>query len=196
MVTVSIIMVVVVFVCAGLICRFGNRTGFSAGVTVTLALWGAPFVLLPSYANALFVICGLIGSIVFGLLGVCAWWRLRRGDAQRAWFWLVGGAFAAAPAVALGSYWLTLFLASAAFTGSAQDPSEASGLVRQLGQFPAAMDPRIQSNSGQPMPAEQRRETIYVRLRALADAAVPALQRGLTDADVQVRRKCGALPRF
>ena len=87
------------------------------------------------------------------------------------------------------SSWLTLLLlASAMIAGSAQDTSEASGLVLQLGQFPAALDPRIQSNTGQRMPVEQRREAIYVRLRALAEAAVPALQRGLTDTDVQVRR--------
>ncbi len=86
------------------------------------------------------------------------------------------------------SSWLTLFVASAIVAGSAQDASEAFALVRQLGQFPAAIDPRIQSGTGQRMPAEQRRETIYVRLRALADAAVPALQDGLTDTDVQIRR--------
>jgi HEAT repeat protein len=85
--------------------------------------------------------------------------------------------------------WLTLFLlASTMVAGSPQDASEASGLVRQLGQFPAALAPTIQSNTGQPMPAEQRREAIYLRLRVLAEAAVPALQSGLTDTDVQLRR--------
>jgi HEAT repeat protein len=87
-----------------------------------------------------------------------------------------------------GSGRLALFLAAAVVAVGGQDASDALGLVRQLGQFPAAMDPRIQKNTGQRMPAEQRREAVYVRLRALAESAVPALQRGLMDADVQVRR--------
>ena len=72
--------------------------------------------------------------------------------------------------------------------GPAQDSSEAALLVGQLAQFPAAIDPRVQGNTGLPMPAEQRREAVFVKLRALGDAAVPALQRGLRNADVQVRR--------
>jgi HEAT repeat protein len=84
--------------------------------------------------------------------------------------------------------WTTLCLVSAVVVASAQEPSEASGLVRQLGQFPAAIDGRISKNTGQQLPAEQRRESIYIRLRTLAETAVPALQRGLADPDVQVRR--------
>jgi HEAT repeat protein len=87
-----------------------------------------------------------------------------------------------------GSLCVALFLAAAVAAGVAQDASEAPALVRQLGQFRAAIDPRIQGNTGQRMPAELQREAVYIRLRALADSAVPALQRGLTDADVQVRR--------
>lgn len=56
-------------------------------------------------------------------------------------------------------------------------------LVRLLGQFPAEIDPRVSRS-----PAEQEREAVYVRLRTLGAAAVPALRRGMTDADVQVRR--------
>ena len=85
-------------------------------------------------------------------------------------------------------WWTTLCLVSAVVVGSAQEASEASALVRQLGQFPASIDGRIQSNTGQPMPVEQRRDRIYIRLRMLAETAVPALQRGLTDPDVQVRK--------
>jgi HEAT repeat protein len=70
-------------------------------------------------------------------------------------------------------------------TQPSQDPSE---LVQQLGQFPAAIDPRIQSSTGTRSPAEQQREALYKRLRALGVSAVPALQRGLTDSDVQLRR--------
>ena len=84
--------------------------------------------------------------------------------------------------------WATLCLVSTVVVGSAQEASEASALVRQLGQFPAAIDNRISKGTGQKPPAEQRRERIYLRLRTLADTALPALQRGLTDPDVQVRR--------
>jgi HEAT repeat protein len=73
-------------------------------------------------------------------------------------------------------------------TQSAQTASDVSELVRQLGQFPAAIDPRIQSNTGQRMPVEQQREAIYVRLRAFGASAVTALQRGMADPDVQIRR--------
>ena len=86
------------------------------------------------------------------------------------------------------SFGLALMLTSAVGAGSAQVESEASGLVRQLGQFPAEIDGRIQKPMGGPTPIEQRREAIYVRLRALDAAAVPALQRGLSHTDVQVRR--------
>jgi HEAT repeat protein len=79
-------------------------------------------------------------------------------------------------------------LISTVLVGSARDIRDASDLVRQLAQFPAAIDARIQSDSGLPMPTEQRRADIYTRLLALADRATPALQSGLTDADVQVRR--------
>jgi hypothetical protein len=77
---------------------------------------------------------------------------------------------------------------SAVPTGYAQRPQDASELVQQLGQFAAAIDPRIQSDPGDRTPIEQRREQLYKRLRALGVAAVPSLQRGLSDADVQVRR--------
>jgi HEAT repeat protein len=81
-----------------------------------------------------------------------------------------------------------LALISHAAAPSAQLPADASGLVRQLGQFPAAIDPRIQSNTGHRMPIEQQRQALYVRLRALGALALPALRRGLGDSDVQVRR--------
>ena len=79
---------------------------------------------------------------------------------------------------------IALVTALASLAGSAQDASEATALVHELGQFQAEIDGRIQKPTGQPMPVEQRREAIYVKLRALGGAAVPALQRGLTDTDV------------
>ena len=81
---------------------------------------------------------------------------------------------------------LVLALASAAC--SAQEAREAPVLVQELGQFQAEIDVRIQGSTGQPMPVEQRREALYLKLRAMDEAAIPALQRGLTHPDVHVRR--------
>ena len=72
--------------------------------------------------------------------------------------------------------------------GYALTSQEASELVRELGQFAAAIDPGFRSDTGERVPAEQRREALYKRLRTLGGAAVPALRSGLSDADVQVRR--------
>ncbi len=86
---------------------------------------------------------------------------------------------------------LVVVLAAAAVSMSAQSeqgPSDPSALVQQLGGFPAAIDARIQKPGGQPMPVEQQREAIYIRLRALGASAIPALQGGLVDADVGLRR--------
>jgi HEAT repeat protein len=83
---------------------------------------------------------------------------------------------------------LALVLALASAACSAQEAPEAAVLVHELGQFQAEIDGRIDKRTGQSMPVEQRREAIYVKLRALGGAAIPALQRGLTDTDVQVRR--------
>lgn len=83
---------------------------------------------------------------------------------------------------------LLVLLTVSLATPSAQDAGEPARLVRQLGQFPAALDPRLDKRTGGLSDVEQRREAIYIRLRALADAAVPALQRGLADENVRVRR--------
>lgn len=71
---------------------------------------------------------------------------------------------------------------------SAQVPRDAAELVRQLGQFRAAITPGVQGNTGKPVPAEQQRAALYIRLRALGASAIPALRLGLADADVQIRR--------
>jgi hypothetical protein len=96
------------------------------------------------------------------------------------------------------SFSVAVALISAVLAVSAQDVGDASELIRQLAEFPAAIDARIQSNTGSVgrpfsppvllMPAEQQRADIYAKLLALADRAQPALQSGLTGADVQVRR--------
>jgi HEAT repeat protein len=81
---------------------------------------------------------------------------------------------------------LVLALASAAC--SAPQAREAPVLVHALGEFPAELDGRIQGSTGQRTPVEQRREALYVELRRLGDAAIPALRSGLADPDVHVRR--------
>ena len=83
---------------------------------------------------------------------------------------------------------VALAVTSPVSTRPAQILPEPSELIHQLGQFPAAIDPRIQGSTGMRPPAEQQREVLYKQLRALATAAVPALQSGPRDSDVQVRR--------
>jgi HEAT repeat protein len=80
--------------------------------------------------------------------------------------------------------WLLLSLTGPA---SAQDGSEAHVLVGQLGRFPAAIEGRVSSRASSTS-VEQRRAALYVALRNLGGAAIPALQQGLRDPDVQVRR--------
>jgi HEAT repeat protein len=60
-------------------------------------------------------------------------------------------------------------------------------LVRELGEFPAAIGAFINGH-GQIPAIEQRREETYRELRRMGPAAVPALTQGLTDDDVRVRR--------
>ena len=64
---------------------------------------------------------------------------------------------------------------------SAQD--EADRLVRQLRDFPAALQPE-----GRLTATEQNRRELYAKLRDLGDQALPALTRGLVDPEVQLRR--------
>jgi HEAT repeat protein len=66
-------------------------------------------------------------------------------------------------------------------------PLSADDLVAELRQFRAGL-PAIARSDGTPDPVEQRRSTIYDRLWTLGPAAVPALNRGLADPDVQIRR--------
>lgn len=68
-----------------------------------------------------------------------------------------------------------------------EQPNSADDLVRQLRAFPAAL-PAIARSDGSIDPVEQRRQELYARIRALGQRALPALARGLTNSDVQVRR--------
>jgi hypothetical protein len=63
----------------------------------------------------------------------------------------------------------------------------ADSLVQQLREFPASL-PGIARSDGSIDPVEQRREKVWAGLRALEQDALPALARGLSDSDVQVRR--------
>lgn len=65
-----------------------------------------------------------------------------------------------------------------------QSPEE---LVQALSQFPAAL-PGVAPSTGVHTPLEQRRREVYDQLWSLGSPALPALCRGLSDPDVQVRR--------
>jgi hypothetical protein len=106
-VTTLIALLVVAAVYAGLTWRLQSTPAFLAGVAITLGLWAAPFVLPSSYANVLYLLLGVIGSIFFGLLGVARWWRSRKSDGGQAWLWLAGGVLAAGPAIVLVIYQLS-----------------------------------------------------------------------------------------
>jgi len=66
-------------------------------------------------------------------------------------------------------------------------PQSAAELVQSLRQFPAAI-PGVAPSNGVLPPSERLRREIYDRLWSLGSVAVPALCRGLSDPDVQVRR--------
>jgi hypothetical protein len=105
LVTVGTFIVVAAAIYAGLAYYLGSKPAFFGGVAVTLAFWGAPFVLPPSYANALYVLLGSIGSAAFGLIGIVAWWRSRELDGGPHWSWFVGSALVAVvPAALMGFY--------------------------------------------------------------------------------------------
>ena len=79
---------------------------------------------------------------------------------------------------------------SASISGHAQFVSpitsdRAAELVQELREFPAAI-PGVARN--RPDVREERRRAVYDELWTLGAAAFPALIRGLTDPDVQVRR--------
>jgi HEAT repeat protein len=75
---------------------------------------------------------------------------------------------------------------------SPSDPVTSGGgadaLVQELREFHAGIGPEI-SSDGRPIPEEVQRHRVYEQLRDLGSKVVlPALTRGLTDPDVQVRR--------
>jgi hypothetical protein len=107
MFTLGIAIVAAAAIFAGLTYYLRSSTAFLLGVAVTLGLWGAPFVLQPSYANALYILLGMIGSSAFGLIGIAAWWRSRKLAGGPHWFWLVGSALVTVlPAALVGLYQL------------------------------------------------------------------------------------------
>jgi HEAT repeat protein len=61
--------------------------------------------------------------------------------------------------------------------------SRAEELVRELRQFPAALQP-----AGRTTALEERRTRVFQELRMLGPASLPALIAGLADPDVQIRR--------
>lgn len=67
------------------------------------------------------------------------------------------------------------------------DRGQPDQLVQQLRDFPAALGPETRSD-GSSIPQEAQRRRLYAQLRDFGAQALPALGRGLTDPDVQVRR--------
>jgi hypothetical protein len=65
--------------------------------------------------------------------------------------------------------------------------AHADELVQQLRELPTPL-PGIAPGNGQIPPIEQRRRQLYRDIRQLGTDALPALQRGLRDNDVQIRR--------
>ena len=78
-------------------------------------------------------------------------------------------------------------LITIACTESAASPQSADDLVAELREFQAGL-PGIARSDGTPDPTEERRRAIYDRLWTLGPEAIPALNRGLADPDVQIRR--------
>ena len=65
--------------------------------------------------------------------------------------------------------------------------ARADELVQQLRELPTPL-PGLAPGNGQIPPIEQRRRQLYREIRQLGADALPALQRGLRDNDVQIRR--------
>jgi|GEM_PF-1917755 len=99
MVTLGVALVLAAAIYAGLTWRLASRPAFFAGVAITLALWAAAVWLPPSYSNVLWLLLGLVGSLVFGLTGLLAWWRVRAAGGTTQWPWLGGSALAVAPVI-------------------------------------------------------------------------------------------------
>jgi len=106
MVTFGVVIVLVVGIYAGLTWQLASRSAYLVGVAITLAFWAAAFGLPPAYSNALWFLLGLVGSVVFGLTGPLAWWRVRAEGRTTQWPWLVGSALAIAPVILYGFLYL------------------------------------------------------------------------------------------
>jgi len=76
---------------------------------------------------------------------------------------------------------------------NASDP--AAVLVQELRQFPAGL-PATGRSDGRPDPTEERRHRVYEELWTLGLTAIPALNEGLADPDVQVRRNVALFLNF
>jgi HEAT repeats len=70
---------------------------------------------------------------------------------------------------------------------SSSEQSRADELVMQLRELPTAL-PGVAPSNGITPPIELRRQALYSELRQLGSDALPALARGLSNPDVQIRR--------
>jgi len=80
-----------------------------------------------------------------------------------------------------------LLVSVSAHSQSAQTGLSAEQLVAELRQFRAEL-PAGAPSTGVPDPMEQKRRSLYDQLWKLGLAALPALNHGLADPDVQIRR--------
>ena len=80
-----------------------------------------------------------------------------------------------------------LVIAVQAGAQGAPEQREAAALVEELRVIPTPLPPTGRSD-GKTIPAEQRRETIYNRLRELGSYAAIALESALHDPEVRMRR--------
>jgi HEAT repeat protein len=96
-----------------------------------------------------------------------------------------GGEVRTSMALLPRTVFILLTIACAQSAGPNRQP--ADDLIGELRQFPAGLS-AIARSDGTADPIEERRRAIYDRLWTLGPAAVPALNRGLVDPDVQIRR--------
>lgn len=91
-------------------------------------------------------------------------------------------------AIRIGIVLATMILSAAGNRAESHDGLQsADDLIQELGQFPASLPAGVPSN-GVPDPKEERRRALYQQLWSLGPAVVPALNRGLANPDVQIRR--------
>jgi hypothetical protein len=99
MISITTVFLLVAAIYAGLTWHLASKPAYFLGVAVTLAFWSAAAFGPSSLANVIWFLMGLIGSIVFGLVGILSWWRVRTADRSVQRPWLVASALCIAPVI-------------------------------------------------------------------------------------------------